>query len=110
MPRPRRPVRLMAISLFAATLVPLTVTAASASTATITLSGTVSCVPNNTTNHVEGVWIEVGTGNSGWATMAATANSSATVGYTRTFTATLPTNIRLHVGCGGTPQSWWSDN
>ena len=69
-----------------------------------------SCVPNNATNHVEGVWIEVGTGNSGWATMTATANSSATVGYTRTFTAALPTNVRLHVGCGGTAQSWWSDN
>jgi hypothetical protein len=87
-------------------MIPLATEAASASAATITLSGTVTCVPH----YVEGIWIEVGTGSSGWAKMSAGANTSATTGYTRTFTATLPTNIRLHVGCGGTPQKWWSDN
>jgi surface antigen len=87
-------------------MVPLATTVATASTATITLSGTVTCVPHN----VEGVWIEVGAGNSGWAQLNVAANTSAIVNYSRTFTATLPTNIRLHVGCGGTPQTWWSDN
>jgi hypothetical protein len=85
---------------------PLTIPAARASTQTITLSGTVTCVPHN----VEGVWIEVGTGNSGWATITAKANTVATTSYRRTFTVALPTNIRLHVGCGGTPSNWWSDN
>jgi surface antigen len=101
-----RLLQFIALPALAALAVPLTATAANASTATITLSGTVTCVPH----YVEGVWIEVGTGNSGWAKMSVAANTSATAAYTRTFTATLPTNIRLHVGCGGTPQSWWSDN
>jgi surface antigen len=94
--------------LSAALAVSVTAPAASASTAKITLSGTVTCVPHN----VEGVWIEVvgSATQSGWAHMTIKANTSPTSGYTRTFTATLRANIRLHVGCGGTPSSWWSDN
>jgi len=73
-------------------------------TAAITIGGTVRCV----TYGVKGIWIEVGTGNSGWASWSAISSHVAT--YRRTFTATVPTNIRLHIGCGGTPSSWWSDN
>jgi surface antigen len=99
--------RLMAMSLSVTSLVPLAVRAASASTAPITLSGRVSCTSSN----VEGVWLEVGTGNSNWANMGNVANTVRSTTWSRTFTPiSLPTNIRLHVGCGGSPSSWWSDN
>jgi len=72
------------------------------------LVGTVSC----TSHMVEGVWVEVGSssGASGWATMGNTANTVRGTTYHFTVNAPLPTNIRLHVGCGGTPSNWWSDN
>jgi len=76
------------------------------STATITLNGSVHC----TRGYVEGVWLEVGTGNSNWTTMGNEANTVKTTTWRRTFTASLPTNIRLHVGCDGSRTSWWSDN
>lgn len=82
---------------------------ASAGTATITLSGRVSCTSSN----VEGVWLEVGSGTpgaSGWAHMGNTGGTVRSTTWSRTFTTALATNIRLHVGCGGSPSSWWSDN
>lgn len=107
---PTRILRFPIIFILATCVLPLIASASSASTQKITLSGTVTCVPHN----VEGVWIEVGNGGSGsgsgWANMAAKANTTVSTTYTRTFTAPLPANIRLHVGCGGTPQKWWSDN
>jgi hypothetical protein len=43
--------------------------------------------------------------------MGNAANTVRSTTWSRTFTpASLPTNIRLHVGCGGSPSSWWSDN
>lgn len=103
----RLSLRLMAMSLSVTSLVSSAATAASASTAPITLSGRVSCASSN----VEGVWLEVGTGNSNWANMGNAANTVRSTTWSRTFTpASLPANIRLHVGCGGSPSSWWSDN
>lgn len=82
---------------------------AGAATANLTVSGSVTCVQN----YVEGVWVEVGSSSSksGWATLSTPANTAHSLHYSRSMTSVpVPTNIRLHVGCGGTPSSWWSDN
>lgn len=83
-------------------------TAASAATGTISVSGTVSCQ----SHPVEGVWVESGGGGSGWASwqpLDARHTNIATYAA-KIQNTTLPTNIRLHVGCGGSATAWWSDN
>lgn len=80
---------------------------AAAAASSITVQGTVRCQNGKA---VTGVWVESSTGGSRWATWkamgsAANATYKATVSVTST-----PTTIRLHVGCGGTAQSWWSTN
>lgn len=76
--------------------------------ATIFVSGTVSCQ----WHAVEGVWVESGGGGSGsadWKAVSAQHTNIATYAA-KIQHVTLPTNIRLHVGCGGTRSAWWSDN
>src|SRR5438128_1471989 len=73
----------------------------------ITLSGRVVCA----VHYIEGVWVEVGTGHSGFATMGNAGNTVTSTTWSYTFTpVSTPTNIRLHVGCGGSTSAWWSDN
>ncbi len=82
---------------------------ASAATATIVVSGTVSCQ----SHPVVGVWVESGGGGSGWAGWQAVGRHANIATYQAKIQHTrLPTNIRLHVGCGhvGKTAAWWSDN
>jgi hypothetical protein len=83
-------------------------TPASATTGTISVSGTVSCQ----SHPIEGVWVESGGGGSGWASWQPLDSRHTNIA---TYSAkiqntTLPTNIRLSVGCGGSAADWWSDN
>ena len=95
----------------AATLLGLTlaaVTPAAAATGTITISGTVSCQSHS----VVGVWVESGGGGSGWANwqIIDARHTNIATYQARIQNTSLPTNIRLHVGCGGKSSNWWSDN
>lgn len=81
---------------------------ASAATGTIIVSGTVSCQ----WHPVVGVYVESGGGGSGWADWTAVdaRHTNIATYQAKIQNTTLPTNIRLHVGCGGSPSAWWSDN
>jgi len=81
--------------------------AAPASAATISVSGTVSCDGGNA---VVGVWIQSSGGGSGFAAWTRLPNRVNVASYSKTLSTALPTNISLHVGCGGTSSSWWGDN
>jgi len=61
---------------------------------------------------VVGVWVESGGGGSGWADWwPVDAGHKNIAWYQAKIQNTgLPTNIRLHVGCGGSSADWWSDN
>jgi hypothetical protein len=88
-----------------ALVVPAPVTAAA--TGTIVVSGTVSCQ----SDPIEGVWVESGGGGSGWAGWQVVDGHTNIATYQAKIQNTsLPTNIRLHVGCGGSPSDWLSDN
>jgi hypothetical protein len=73
---------------------------------TITISGTVGCASHN----VEGIWVDSSGGGYGWATWTAVPGHPNDATYSRAVTTSLATTIRLHVGCGGSTSSWWSDN
>jgi len=81
---------------------------AEAATGTIIVSGTVSCQ----WNPVAGVYVESGGGGSGWAdwNVVDAGHTNIATYQAKIHNTTLPTNIRLHVGCGGSPSAWWSDN
>src|SRR6266581_7317426 len=81
---------------------------ASAATGTIIVDGWVSCQ----SHWVVGVWVESGGGGSGWADWwPVDAGHKNIAWYQAKIQNTgLPTNIRLHVGCGGSSADWWSDN
>jgi hypothetical protein len=84
-----------------ATTTKATTTKASTTTqATITPSGHVQCRSGNA---VVGVWVEVKNGTSGWANWRAEANP-ARASFTYASIKTGPWQV--HVGCGGSPQSW----
>ena len=111
--RPRTRIRRSCGTLTLATsLLGLTIVAAepaAAATGTITVSGTVSC---GIKRKIEGVWVESGGGGSGWASWQAMDSRHANIAtyQAKIQNTTLPTNIRLHVGCGGSSSNWWSDN
>lgn len=95
----------IALLVWAALLLPAA--ANPATTTTIYVSGTVSCQWHDVT----GVWVESGGGGSGWADWKIVrGHANITTYAAKVQNTTLPTNIRLHVGCGGTPQDWWSNN
>jgi hypothetical protein len=81
---------------------------AATATATIYVAGTVSCQ----WHAVVGVWVESGGGGSGWADWHAVdkRHPNIAVYQAKIQHTSLPTNIRLHVGCGGSASAWWSDN
>jgi hypothetical protein len=83
-----------------------------ANAATITLSGYVMCRPaNGAVQPVTGVWVESSAGGSKWASWGANANRRQQASYSVSLTtSTSTTSVRLHVGCGGTPSAWWSNN
>ncbi|MBU1228072.1 MAG: hypothetical protein KJ698_12785 [Actinobacteria bacterium] len=80
---------------------------AGASTAR-TVSGTVACLFGKP---VVAVWVESTRGDSGWASWERRTGAPWIADYSiKITTATASTRVRLHVGCGGDPEAWWSDN
>lgn len=74
---------------------------------TITLRGGVSCGYHAVT----GVWIQSSRGGSGFAGWEKASPGGWSAAFSKSVAVTsLPTTIQLHVGCGGTSSSWWSDN
>lgn len=67
--------------------------------------GSVMCVSQSS---VVGVWIQAERGGSGWASWGRING----VNYNAWYAYTLPYGGRyqVHVGCGGTPQRWGSNN
>jgi hypothetical protein len=105
--RNRRRCQLMALSGSIFALMVAVPVPAVAATGTIVVSGVVSCQ----WNPVVGVYVESGGGGSGWAGWKVVDGHTNIATYQAKIQNTsLPTNIRLHVGCGGTPSAWWSDN
>jgi hypothetical protein len=95
----------------ASPLLGLTIAAAppaSAATGTITVEGWVSCQ----SHAVEGVWVESGGGGSGWADWHPIDSAHGNIAWyqAKIQNTTLPTNIRLHIGCGGSTSTWLSTN
>jgi surface antigen len=76
-----------------------------ASAASVTVKGTVRCANGH---DVVGVWVQSSGGGSKWATIP--VRSATTESYSATLSTVLPTNVQLHVGCGGSPNAWWSNN
>ncbi len=99
-------VRVAVITLTVTALV--MVVAPPARAGTVSVRGEVMCVSQNS---VVGVWIESTKGGSKWASWKAVsgapyeANYSASISYSGDLT-----QVRLHVGCGGSPQKWGSTN
>lgn len=81
-----------------------TMAVVSPAAAATTVSGRVMCVSQRA---VVGVWIQAESGGSGWANWSRTG-----VQYEANYSRSLPNGGRyqVHVGCGGTPQSWASNN
>jgi len=77
-------------------------TATSASAAVL-VRGQVMCVSQAS---VVGVWISASNGGSGWA------STTKVNGYTKNYSYSLPNggSYAVHVGCGGSPQSWATNN
>lgn len=72
----------------------------------ITVKGTVNCA----SHPLYGIWVQSSGGGSGFASWSWTTSNHYAGTYTRTLSTTLPTTLQLHVGCGGSRSSWWSDN
>jgi cell wall-associated NlpC family hydrolase len=73
--------------------------------ATPTISGSVTCANNK---GIEGVWVQSSVNGSKFATLK--TPGAVTTTYSATISTALPTNISLHVGCGGSTQNWASSN
>jgi len=80
---------------------------AEATTGTVTVKGNVYCMIKH---DVVGIWVHSSGGDSKWATWSPSPYAKYNAYYSVTITASLPTSLQLHVGCGGTPQDWWSNN
>lgn len=78
-----------------------------ATAAELKVSGSVACRGGNA---IVGVWVESTRGGSRWASMKRRSNASWIADYSARVTTSTPTSIRLHVGCGGTPSKWLSNN
>lgn len=59
---------------------------------------------------VTGVWVQSSAGGSKFAKRTAFPNNKRAAYYTATFNTTFPTQVRLHVGCGGSEDKWGSEN
>jgi hypothetical protein len=72
----------------------------------VTIQGIAFCYHNP----VVGVWIASTNSGSGWSDpLIKISGDGHIVGFHRD-NMVVPANISIHVGCGGTPQNWWSDN
>ena len=86
-------------------------TPASASSMSLAVTGSVQCTHGRP---VEGVWVNSGSGGSGWAGLL--KGHDATVKYFRyppahgTFSTAFNSAISVHVGCGLTGKKYASDN
>jgi surface antigen len=86
-------------------------TPASASSVSLAVTGSVQCTHGRP---VEGVWVNSGSGGSGWAGLL--KGHDATVKYFRyppahgTFSTAFNSAISVHVGCGLTGKKYASDN
>lgn len=88
---------------FAAALV---LSAAPASqAATPTISGSVTCANSQP---VEGVWVQSSGNGSEFASWKATG--TATASFSASLSTSLPADISLHVGCGGSTKKWTADD
>jgi len=74
---------------------------ATAAPASASVSGDIQCFYGN--DAVVGAWVEVPGGTSGWASLSPDGYGGANYSYGA---VSAGTTYRLHVGCGGTPQSW----
>lgn len=77
-------------------------TAPKASAASGQISGSVRCLYGN--NVEVGIWVNVSSGQDGWATMY----TNGTSGKSYYYNMSQSSSYRLHVGCSGTPQNWGS--
>jgi surface antigen len=89
----------------AAGLVVLNQASASAASS-VTVSGVVHC----NSGAVVGVWVQSSGGGSKFASWKRLATSASDSTYSATISTNLPSNIQLHVGCGGSTSKWGSSN
>ena len=57
-----------------------------------------------------GIWVESSGGGSRWASFSRRSNAPWVANYSTALSTRTPSKIRLHVGCGGSPSNWWSNN
>ncbi|HET8813953.1 MAG TPA: CHAP domain-containing protein [Solirubrobacterales bacterium] len=95
--------RLVHLALAAVAACALSLSAAVADAAAITINGTVRC-PSGTP--VVGVWVQSSGGGSGFADRRAYPTNPSISGYKA---AVNPGKVELHVGCGGEESDWDSD-
>ncbi len=98
-----RPRARNAVGVIAACTALALVTAAPASAATVTVSGTVRCM---TGAKVVGVWVQSTGGGSKFATRWAQPGAGSVSGYSAKVNSG---SVELHVGCGGETSEWDSD-
>jgi hypothetical protein len=86
----------------------LVMTAASASAATHSISGSVACENGGT---VTGVWVQSSAGGSRWADYSRRSGAPWIANYSTSITVSASaTNVELHIGCGGSTTTWGSSN
>ena len=104
---PRRRRLLLWLAL-AVTAVPFVQAAPVRAATAISITGTVQCAAGHA---VQGVWLESTGGGSTWAEWQAMPGKPAVARIWKSITTSVPTSIRLHVGCGkNSDGSWWSNN
>ena len=97
----------MAVLLFLVASVSLADVAAANAAGSITVRGTVSCDGGK---KVVGVWVNSSSGGSRFATWTAFPGRPDVATYSKALSTTLPTKLRIDVGCGGTASQWGSNN
>jgi surface antigen len=102
----RRTASVLAGLLFVATVATfVTVTGAEAATGTVYVRGTVTCPEGQP---FVGAWVDNSTGQSGFASktiLPGTKGRMARIGRTLS-SVTVPTTVKINVGCGGSTSSW----
>ena len=78
------------------------VTPSTASAASGTITGSIQCAWGN--NQVVGVWVDATNGKDGWASTW----DNGYGGRDYSYNLSQSSSYTLHVGCGGTSQSWGS--
>jgi surface antigen len=79
---------------------------AASAASSVTISGVVHC----NTGAVVGVWVQSSGGGSKFASWKRLASSASDSTYSANVSTNLPSNIQLHVGCGGSTSAWGSSN